>query len=141
MNKKTVTGLGVGLILVIAIVFGVYYFVFRQNSAYAYDKTKYQAVFLSNGQVYFGKLTHLTQQYAEITDIYYLIVKQPLQPQSEEENKDIQNGEYTLIKLGDELHGPSDKMIINRDHILFIEDLKIDGKVAIAIAGYKTGND
>ena len=46
----------------------------------------------------------------------------------------------SLVKLGDELHGPADKMEINRDQILFIEDLKPNSQVVMAIKNYKTGN-
>jgi hypothetical protein len=35
------------------------------------------------------------------------------------------------------LHGPEDEMRINRDQILFTEDIKADGRVAQAIAEYK----
>lgn len=90
----------------------------------------YQAVFLSNGQVYFGKLYRAGNQYAVLRDIYYLQVTQPPQP--------IQPGEtppanVNVVKLGGELHGPEDEMRINRDHILFVEDLKNDSRVLTAI--------
>jgi len=39
----------------------------------------YQAVFLSNGQVYFGHLAKVNSAYPELTDIYYLVMKRPLQ--------------------------------------------------------------
>jgi len=42
-----------------------------------------------------------------------------------------------LLKLGNEVHGPEDQMEINREHVVFIEKLKTDGKVAKAIAAYK----
>jgi hypothetical protein len=100
----------------------------------------YQAVFISNGQVYFGKITRISRQYAELTDIYYLQLTKPLQaqepPAAGEQPAEAQP-KLTLIKLGNELHGPVDAMKINRDHILFIENLKADGKVAQAIAEYQ----
>lgn len=39
-----------------------------------------------------------------------------------------------LIKLGQEVHGPEDEMILSKDQVLFIENLKPDGKVAKTIA-------
>ena len=39
----------------------------------------------------------------------------------------------SLIKLGEELHEPEDLMIINKDNILFIENLKADSKIVKAI--------
>src|ERR1035437_84052 len=41
---------------------------------------QFQAVFLTNGQVYFGKVSHVDNSYVKITDIYYLQVQQTVQP-------------------------------------------------------------
>lgn len=91
-----------------------------------------QAVFLSNGQVYFGHLKYLDRQWAELTHIYYLQVNQPLQQGQQPEDQPAQP-QLTLIKLGEELHGPEDQMTINRDHILFVENLKENGRVVQTI--------
>ena len=90
----------------------------------------YQAVFLDNDQVYFGQLDDANQTYATLTDIFYLQIGQPLQPSDPATN-------VNLIKLGGELHGPIDQMTINREHILFIEDLRADSQVVQAIKRYK----
>ncbi|EKD56204.1 MAG: hypothetical protein ACD_58C00271G0001 [uncultured bacterium] len=91
----------------------------------------YQAVFLSNGQVYFGRLAGVTSSYATLEDVYYLQV-QKIQPADEKSQ-----GKLTLIKLGNELHAPVDMMKINKDQILFYENLKEEGKVMQAIQRYK----
>jgi len=93
----------------------------------------YQAVFLSNGQDYFGKFNQ-SAGVVKLSDIYYLQVQQQLQPK---EGETGQQPELKLIKLGNELHGPTDEMRVNPDHILFIEDLKDDGKVVEAIVRYE----
>ena len=97
-------------------------------------QSDYQAVFLSNNQVYFGKLANRSGESVTLNDIYYLQVSQPLQPlaRGQQEAPNI-----SLVKLGDELHGPADRMDINRDHILFIEDLKPDSQVITAITAYQ----
>src|SRR6185503_8476103 len=77
-------------------------------------KNQYQAVFLTNGQVYFCKLDKVTADYAECNDIYYLQVQQSVQPDNKASDKDPQ---VSLAKLGSELHGPEDQMKINRDQI------------------------
>lgn len=100
------------------------------------DPNAYQAVFLSNGQVYFGKIASSPwSKYVRLKEIYYLQLKQGLQSQ---DLNSIASGDMTLIKLGNELHAPSDKMEINREHILFIEDLKADSKVVKAIQDYRS---
>jgi hypothetical protein len=94
----------------------------------------WQAVFLSNGQVYFGHLQNRNSQYPVLTEIYYLKVQQALQPEGNTNtNTNTNQTQLSLIKLGDELHGPQDKMIINKDQILFIEDLKDDSQVVKTI--------
>ncbi len=42
-----------------------------------------------------------------------------------------------MVKLGNELHGPEDEMFITKEHVLFYEDMKADGKVMQAIKEYK----
>lgn len=98
-------------------------------------RDKYQAVFLANGQVYFCKLTNVSQQYVICSDIYYLQVQQKVQPKDKDEKDE--EAQVSLAKLGTELHGPEDRMVINRDQVLFWENLKDDGKVVKAISENK----
>jgi hypothetical protein len=44
--------------------------------------------------------------------------------------------DISLVKLGCELHGPEDEMLINRSQIVFWENLKEDGQVTQAVAEY-----
>jgi len=97
---------------------------------------QYQAVFLTNGQVYFGKVSHVDSSYVKLTDIYYLQVQQQVQPKDQNSS---QQPQVSLAKLGGELHGPEDVMYISRQQVLFWENLKNDGKVVKAIADYKAG--
>jgi len=101
------------------------------------DGSKYQAIFLNGGQVYFGRVIELNNKFAGIVDIYYLQVNQQVQP-----NQSTQNtaSSVSLVKLGCELHGPQDSMVINHDQIIFWENLKDDGKVVQAIVKDKKEN-
>lgn len=98
------------------------------------NSDQYQAVFLDNGQVYFGKLASLNSNYVELTDIYYLQVDQQVQP--DQDGQDTTQQQISLAKLGNELHGPEDKMYVNPDKIVFWENLKADGQVTQAINSY-----
>ena len=89
---------------------------------------EYQAVFLDNGQVYFGKLEQSAGEFYELTDVYYMRTGSAALDE-------ISN--LSLTKLGNEAHGPEDKMLINTDHIIFIEDMKSDSKVVEAINAHK----
>ncbi len=99
----------------------------------------YQAVFLINGQVYFGKLSNESSQFATLSDIYYLQVQETLQPVQTKDGETTQEKQQgvSLVKLGGELHGPTDEMRINRDQILLIENLREDSNVVKAIAEYQ----
>ncbi|HSW80848.1 MAG TPA: hypothetical protein VLG40_00480 [Candidatus Saccharimonas sp.] len=92
---------------------------------------QYQAVFLTNGQVYFCKLSQVDSPYVKCDDIYYLQVQQSVQPTDKSQQN--QNPQVSLAKLGSELHGPEDNMLINRSQVLFFENLQDSGKVVQAI--------
>lgn len=124
----------VGGILLIALLIAVFWYlkqtVFSAEGTIARDK--YQAVFLTNGQVYFGHLSGLESEYSKLTDVFYLQT-QPAAPQEEKPAEEAQP-QVTLSKLGkNELHGPEDTMFIAKSQILFWENLKDDGKVVQAI--------
>ncbi|HSX46961.1 MAG TPA: hypothetical protein VLF87_03170 [Patescibacteria group bacterium] len=123
------------LVLVLALI--GYVAISKPNSQDKYlDKGKMQAVFLNGGQVYFGNITNLNATYLRVTNIYYLRVNQQVQPDgSQSQNQDI-----SLVKLGCELHGPDDSMVINQQQVIFWENLKTDGQVAKAVAEYKKQN-
>jgi len=95
----------------------------------------WQAVFLSNGQVYFGRITSESERKLVLEEIYYLQVTQQIQPTPEGQETQAQQN-LSLVKLGNELHGPEDTMRINMDHVLFIEELKEDSSVVSAIKDY-----
>lgn len=100
---------------------------------------KFQAVFLTNGQVYFGKLTQQNSSYMKITNVFYLQRKTTTtDDKTNPQNAAAQTAnDVELIKLGNEIHGPDDTMIIPRDQILFYENLKSDGNVSKTITQYQ----
>lgn len=111
------------------------------NPSTMIDSGKYQAIFLTNGQVYFGKLVLLDTGYYKLTDVFYLQTAQQQSdenPQKTAEDSSAQN--VQLIKLGNEIHGPEDAMMIAKDQVLFFENLTKEGKVAQSIAKYESDN-
>ncbi len=94
---------------------------------------KYQAVFLNNGQVYFGNIQEVNAKYVDLTDVYYLTQNATTNSSGQQQA----TGDYTLVKLGcQQIHSPLDRMLINRDQVTFWENLKTDGKVAKSIAEF-----
>lgn len=144
VNIKTL-----GVILLLLVVLGGGYYLMTNKNAVNLggsktteekknENNKYQAVFLTNGQVYFGKLADNGGNYVKLTDIYYLQAKdQQVQPK---DAKSAEQSNLTLIKLGKELHAPADEMNISRTQVLFWEDINDDGKVKQAIDEYKKSN-
>lgn len=171
------------LVLVIVVLFVVFTAIYYQKTKEGATKEgagkageqsqgSFSAVFLTNGQVYFGYLVGLDTAYPKLNNIYYLQFMSSAQPQQtgisreqideaagegvkEEEPlpktppppvpspaptpppASQQQSQLTLVKLGSELHGPIDSMTINKDHILFIEEMKEDSKVVQAIREYE----
>jgi hypothetical protein len=122
-------------ILVAALVASIGLSKTHEQSKYV-NESQYQAVFLNGGQVYFGKITALNNKYMTLNSIYYLRVNQTVQPNASTTN----SNDVSLVKLGCELHGPQDQMIINADQIVFWENLKTDGQVAKAVAEFQKQN-
>jgi hypothetical protein len=123
--------------LVLAVIFGLVFGVGGENKEAELIQTdKYQAVFLNSqdGQVYFGKLKVFNRDIYQLTDIYYVRVENPIQPEGA--NQPAQPN-ISLAKLGNELHGPQDAMFIRRDQVLYWENLKDDGQVVTAITEFK----
>ena len=136
------TGLIVGLIIVILIIIGGVSYALKNNKEAGITKSspsEWQGVFLTNGQVYFGHVIKENAYEVVMDSIYYLQVKQVLQKSQDPKNPEQQQTQQSisLIKLGEELHGPKDLMRINRAQVLFVEDLMKDGKVVQAIAEYE----
>lgn len=128
-----------GTILVVSLLVLLYFGGAREQNYV--DKNKEQAVFLSNGQVYFGKVATINKEYVDLQQIYYLNVNQQVQPnQSGSNDTSKSNQSVSLVKLGCELHGPTDRMIINRDQVTFWENLKTDGQVTKAITQWLQQN-
>jgi hypothetical protein len=87
----------------------------------------------NGGQVYFGHITSLTPQFIHLTNVFYI------QNQATDQNSQA-TGSYNLVKLGCELHGPEDEMIINRSEVFFWENLKSSSQVAQKAAEFYKQN-
>ena len=136
LSKLRLIAIAVGALVLIGVVF--WWMGLQGNVAGQIDKSKFQAVFFTNGQVYFGKLSKVDGDYYKLTDVFYIQEGQNTDSGSDSDNPQEtdtsqQGASPQLIKLGAEIHGPEDAMIINRDQVLFFENLKTDGKVSDVI--------
>lgn len=122
-------------ILVIAVV-GVILFGGSDQGKFI-KNNKYQAVFLTNGQVYFGKISDLNRDFIRLDNIYYLTQNTT----TNSSGQTTTDGNYTLVKLGcQQIHYPFDQMIIERDQVSFWENLNDNGKVVQSINQFNKQN-
>ncbi len=138
-SRRFVWPIVIVVVVILAALGGWFAWSKMQPASTPIDTTKYQAVFFTNGQVYFGKLQSYNRDYLKLTDIFYLQTQSTTASSNPQQTSTDQGG-VQLIKLGDEIHGPEDSMIIARDQVLFFENLKPDGKVAQSIAKFKKTN-
>jgi len=88
----------------------------------AFGRAHYQAVFLANGQTYFGRYYDRLGAYAKIEDVYYLQQVANSDPNATPSTR--------IVRRGLELHEPSTRMLVPKTAILFVEDLTDASPVA-----------
>lgn len=98
---------------------------FAPGASELIDRNAYQAVFLTNGATYFGKLAPQGDDWFLLTDVYYL--------------QTTDKGEPQLVKRGSEAQGPREPMVIAREQILFIENMRDDSDIVTLIKRFKSG--
>jgi hypothetical protein len=85
-------------------------------------RAQYQAVFLTNGQTYFGRYYDRIGAYAKIEDVYYLQQTANADPSQVPDTK--------IVRRGSELHEPALRMVVPKSAILFVEDLTDGSPIA-----------
>lgn len=90
-------------------------------------RTQLQAVFLANGQVYFGALSRYGTGSWRLDRAHYVQVSKTSDGAAPQETR------TTLKKLSDDMHRPHDTMIIPASGILFWQNLQADSPIAQAI--------
>jgi hypothetical protein len=121
---------GVVGVIVVAVIVGLGITVIRDRAspsdslASAIDSSSYQAVFLTNTEIYFGRLTAPGGEFYYLRHVYRLTV----QP-AKQKGQPIQR---TLVRITSDVHGPQDEMVINRRQILYVENLSPNSK-AVAL--------
>jgi hypothetical protein len=89
--------------------------------------TEYQAIFVDNGQVFFGKLENGASLHPLLRDVYYI------GRQASPDGKEVKN---ILLKRGNEWHAP-DFMYLTSSHIVMIEPVSPTSRVAELIKDLK----
>lgn len=129
----------VAALMVLVLVSGFIWMSTRAGVTSMIDSDKYQGVFFSNGQVYFGKLEIINKDYMKLTDVFYIQSEASTEGVGED-GAEPSSGEHKLIKRGAEVYGPEDMMIIDSSQVMFFENLKTDSEVSQLIKNYKPNN-
>ena len=114
---------GLALVLAIALVTML---VMKSQPAQAIDTSKYQVVYLTNGQAYFGKLQNTSGD--------FLVIKSPYIAQSvSADDKTAAATQATLLKVTSQVYGPEDSIAIKASQVTFWQNLRTESKVSTAI--------
>lgn len=131
-----------GAILIVSIIIGTV-FGPKKTESELVKKDRYQAVFLTGGQVYFGRVDSMNGKYMRLSSIFYLRTSPQVQPNGTD---NAAASAPELVPLGCELHRPQNEMQINRDQIIFWENLQdesnentVPGAIKKYVAANPTG--
>ncbi len=106
------------VILVLVAVGDSLYIIGSSRKSLKFD-TSFQAVLLSNGSVYFGRLADYGNRFPVLTDVFYI---------QSSVNPDTKQTVNVLVKRGKELHAP-DRMYLNPSQIVLVEPVGPNSKV------------
>lgn len=127
----------IGIALVIAALawFDANFHILSASQENAIARNKLQAVFLTNGQIYFGALSRHGVGYWRLDRAHYVQVsKAPAEVSSDKKNDTAPQETYTtLMRLSDDVHRPENTLFIPVSNILFWQNLRNDSPVTQAI--------
>lgn len=129
---RQVLASSVGLFIALTFALGVYELAVKpQVSRSTSGRQGIYGAFLSNGQVYFGNIEREDGDRLVLVNVFYPKLRRDAVVDPSQQD-DLQ-----LIKLGNELYAPEDRIEISTRQLLYIAKLKEDGKVGKAIREYK----
>ena len=88
------------------------------------DEDRYQAVVLSDGRVFFGHLSSISDEYLELSEAYFVD-----QTEGTEEDPAVQR----VVSITERVEGPDDAMLLNKEFVVAVENLRPDSDVVEAI--------
>lgn len=109
-----------------------------RTSGLAIENDKYQAVFLSNGNTFFGKLETVGSSQLKLSEVFY-----PESSATAGEDDQLENPDENttrLIPFREHMYGPEDEMMFDRSQLVFFMNLKSDGQVSNLIKEYQDKN-
>ena len=111
------------IVLLVALLASLLFFIFRINSNEKIESSKYSAVYLKTGDIYFGELSWFPR----------LKLKNPwfLQRVNDSNNQP----QVSVAPLADAFWKPVDEIYLNKDEIVFTTKLRGDSPVIPLLSG------
>lgn len=94
-----------------------------RHQLYKHNPSTFFSLFLSNDQVYFGRIVEETSDTIVLKDVYYLKTTSSDLTTQTNLNEGTVSAKLSLVKLGKELHRPKDQIFINRQHVIYYEEM------------------
>lgn len=120
------------LVLAIVLVAAVIVWWFTLRPVSQVDKDKYQIVYMTTGQAYFGKLVSTSGDFFVLENVY-VTQADDLPADATEAQKQAIEENTSLVKVTNQVYGPDDQMQLRASNVLFWQNLSEDSKVAQAI--------
>lgn len=134
--KRIIIPIAIILVLALAGVGGWLLWSRSQNMDSAINKDEYQAVFLTNGQVYLGKLASYNSTYFQLTDAFIVATPTTAKPATTAADASANSNDTQLVKITSGVLAPHDAMFVVRSQVLYYENLQPNGKAAKLIKQY-----
>lgn len=115
----------VALLLLISLFVG---WQWSQSDLRTVNKDTYQAVTLSNNQLYFGKITSMTTDTITLKNVYYLST-----PSTSGSQNNTTTNTNTLRPLTKVVYGPEDILYLHKDQVISWQNLSKDSQVVKSI--------
>jgi hypothetical protein len=140
-NHKKASWLKISIVIliIVVVVLGGVYLILRltngdlsnKTTTAAIDSMNWKAVFLTNGEIYFGTISRQTKDKLVLENIYYITKAAAAADQAQNAQTNL-----SLVKLGNEIFGPEDKMTINMQNVLYVEKLQKNSRIIELIKTY-----
>lgn len=128
ISKRAVrrVGLAFGAVVAVVVIVLVTLLIARHGTVgdplgSSINPNEYQAVVLTNGQIYFGQLSSPGDDFYYLRHVYYL---------TEQATRAGQPRQRALAPIVKDVHAPEDMMVINRSQIVYVENLRATGEVS-----------
>jgi hypothetical protein len=112
------------ILIVLVVILTIFFLNANQKSV-----SSWSAVFLTNGRTYFGQIQKESSDFLTLGQVYYLQLQEvPATTEGEDPQSQL-----SLMSIEDEMHSPEDYMRINKEHILFVQELKTDSSIVTSL--------